>query len=75
VRWARRLTHPENDAAFRASLVGQTVLVDIKKDRKQVKNKNTGKYERVDEYENVLVYKPRKAAKAAVAVEAGAAVS
>ena len=49
---------PKNDAEFRKALVGRTLLVDIKKDRKQVKNKATGKYERVDEYENVLVYKP-----------------
>jgi len=63
---------PKNDAAFRASLVGQTVLVDIKKDRKQVKNKMTGKYERVDEYENVLVYKPKKQAAAEPQVEAAA---
>jgi hypothetical protein len=52
---------PKNDSAFRASLVGKSVLVDIKKDRKQVKNSQTGKYERVDEYENMLVYKPGKA--------------
>lgn len=51
---------PKNDAAFRRSLIGKTVLVDIKKDRKRVKDKATGKYERVDEYENVLVYKPAK---------------
>jgi hypothetical protein len=49
---------PKNDAAFRKSLVGRSLLVDIKKDRKQVKDKTTGKYVRVDEYENVLVYKP-----------------
>ena len=51
---------PKNDAAFRAALVGKTLLVDIEKDRKQVKDNVTGKYVRVDEYENVLVYKPAK---------------
>lgn len=49
---------PKNDAAFRKALVGRSLLVDIKKDRKQVKDKSSGKYVRVDEYENVLVYKP-----------------
>jgi hypothetical protein len=63
---------PKNDAAFRAGLVGQSVTADIKKDRKQVKNKSTGKYERVDEYENVLVYKPKKASAPASQVEAAA---
>lgn len=63
---------PKNDAAFRKALVGKTVLVDINKDRKQVKNKATGKYERVDEYENVLVYKPAKQAKVEQQVEAAA---
>lgn len=52
---------PKNDAAFRKALVGRSLLVDIKKDRKQVKDKSTGKYVRVDEYENLLVYKPAKA--------------
>lgn len=59
---------PKNDAAFRKALVGRTLLVDIEKDRKQVKDKATGEYVRVNEYENVLVYKPAKA-KAAPAVE------
>jgi hypothetical protein len=63
---------PKNDAEFRKALVGRTLLVDIKKDRKQVKNKATGKYERVDEYENVLVYKPKKQAAPQQQVEAAA---
>ena len=63
---------PKNDAEFRKALVGRSVTVDIKKDRKQVKNKSTGKYERVDEYENVLVYKPAKAKIAETQVEAAA---
>jgi hypothetical protein len=63
---------PKNDAEFRKALVGRSVTVDIKKDRKQVKNKQTGKYERVDEYENVLVYKAAKAAKVEQQVEAAA---
>lgn len=53
---------PKNDAAFRKSLIGRTITADINKDRKQVKNKSTGKYERVNEMENVLVYKPKKQA-------------
>lgn len=65
---------PKNDAAFRKALVGKTVLVDIKKDRKQVKDKATGKYERVDEYENVLVYKPAQK-KSVAAVEAAEAAA
>lgn len=48
---------PKNDAAFRKSLVGRKLIVDITKDRKQVKDKATGKYEYVDEYENKLLYK------------------
>lgn len=65
---------PKNDSAFRKALVGRSVLVDIKKDRKQVKDKMTGKYERVDEYENVLVYKPaqKKSVPAIEAAEAAA---
>lgn len=63
---------PRNDAAFRKALVGRSLLVDIERDRKQVKNKATGAYERVNEYENVLVYKPAKAAKVEQQVEAAA---
>lgn len=60
---------PKNDAAFRKSLVGRKLIVDITKDRKQVKDKATGKYEYVDEYENKLLYKgaPKQAAPAEVA--------
>ena len=63
---------PKNDAAFRKALIGKSILADIEKDRKQVKNKATGKYERVNEYENVLVYKPAKQAKVEQQVEAAA---
>lgn len=63
---------PKNDAAFRKALVGRTLLADIKKDRKQVKDNVTGKYVRVDEMENVLVYKPAKAKAASAPVEAAA---
>jgi len=65
---------PNNNAAFRRSLVGRSVWVNIKKDRKRVKNKATGKYERVDEYENVLEYIPAKkqATKAVEQAEAAA---
>jgi len=65
---------PKNDSAFRKALVGKSLLVDIKKDRKQVKDKSTGKYVRVDEYENVLVYKPPAKVNASAEV-AEAAVS
>lgn len=66
---------PKNDAAFRKALVGRTLVADIEKDRKQVKNKTTGKYERVNEYENVLVYKPGKAAQASAPVETAEAAA
>ena len=65
---------PKNDAAFRKALVGRTLVADIEKDRKQVKDNVTGKYVRVNEYENVLVYKPGKT-KAVVQEQAEAAVS
>jgi hypothetical protein len=60
---------PKNDAAFRKSLVGRKLIVDITKDRKQVKDKVTGEYVYVDEYENKLLYKgaPKQAAVADVA--------
>lgn len=60
---------PRNDAAFRKSLVGRKLIVDITKDRKQVKDNVTGKYVYVDEYENKLLYKaaPKQAAVADVA--------
>lgn len=59
---------PKNDAAFRQSLVGRKILVDITKDRKRVKD-STGKYVYVDEYENKLIYKgaPKAAPKSDVA--------
>lgn len=64
---------PKNDAAFRKSLVGRKLIVDITKDRKQVKDKVTGKYEYVDEYENKLLYKGApKAAPAPDVAEAAA---
>lgn len=51
---------PKNDAAFRKSLVGKKLIVDITKDRKQVKDNASGKYVYVDEYENKLIYKPQE---------------
>lgn len=59
---------PKNDAAFRQSLIGRKIIVDITKDRKQVKD-STGKYVYVDEHENKLLFKgaPKEAAKAEVA--------
>lgn len=67
---------PKNDAAFRKALVGRTLVADITKDRKQVKDNVTGKYVYVNEHENKLVYKPGKPAAASAPVEAAeAAVS
>lgn len=65
---------PKNDAAFRKELIGRTLTVNVKKDRKQVKNSSTGKYERVNEYENVLEYVASKP-KATTQVQAEAAAS
>ena len=60
---------PRNDAAFRKSLVGRKLLVDITKDRRRAKDNVTGKYVYVDEYENKLLYKgqPKAQPKADVA--------
>lgn len=60
---------PLNDNAFRKSLVGRKLIVDIEKDRRQVKDKSTGEYVRVDEYENKLLYRgaPKATPKAEVA--------
>jgi hypothetical protein len=60
---------PRNDAAFRQALVGRRMIVDIVKDRRQVKDNVTGKYVYVDEYENKLLYKgaPKAAPKPDVA--------
>lgn len=60
---------PRNDAAFRQSLVGRKLIVDITKDRRQVKDNTTGKYVYVDEFENKLIYKgqPKETASAPIA--------
>lgn len=60
---------PLNDKAFRRSLVNRSLIVDITKDRRQVKDNVTGKYVYVDEYENKLLYRgaPKAAAQAPVA--------
>jgi hypothetical protein len=60
---------PRNDATFRKSLVGRKLIVDITKDRRQVKDNVTGEYVFVNEYENKLLYKgqPKAAPKADVA--------
>lgn len=65
---------PRNDAAFRKSLVGRKLIVDVTKDRKQAKDNVTGKYVYIDEYENKLIYRgqPKQAAKADVAEAAQA---
>jgi hypothetical protein len=64
---------PDNTKAFRKSLVGRRLIVDITKDRKQVKDNVTGKYVYVDEYENKLLYKG--APKAAPAPEVSEAAA
>ena len=60
---------PRNDKGFRDSLKGRKIIVDITKDRRQVKDNVTGKYVYVDEYENKLLYKgaPKQTAKPEVA--------
>lgn len=60
---------PRNDAEFRKSLVNRRIIVDITKDRRQVKDNVTGKWVYVDEYENKLIYKgtPKAAPKPEVA--------
>jgi hypothetical protein len=65
---------PYNDAKFRKSLVGRKLIVDITKDRRQVKDNVTGKYVYVDEYENKLIYRgqPKAAPKPDVAEAAQA---
>lgn len=62
---------PKNDAAFRKALLGRKLLVNIKKDRKQVKD-SQGNYVRVDEMENVLEYKAAKPQASAPVAEAAA---
>lgn len=64
---------PKNDKAFRASLVGRKVIVDITKKRRQAQD-SSGRYVNTDEFENELIYKgsPKQAA---VAPAAEAAVS
>lgn len=65
---------PKNDAKFRKALIGRRLIVDITKDRKKVKDKSTGKYVYVDEYENKLLYRgaPKQATAAPEAAEAAA---
>lgn len=60
---------PRNDKAFRESLKGRRIIVDITKERRQVKDNVTGKYVNTDEYENKLIYKgaPKRAATSEVA--------
>jgi hypothetical protein len=48
---------PRNDKAFRDSLKGRTLVVDITKDRRQAEDKTTGKWSYIDEYENKLLYR------------------
>jgi hypothetical protein len=60
---------PRNDKAFRESLKGRRIIVDITKDRRQVYDNVKQKYVNTDEYENKLIYKgqPKAAPKADVA--------
>lgn len=64
---------PRNDKAFRQSLVGRQLIVDITKDRRQALDNATGKYVNIDppEYVNNLLY--RGAPKAVAATEEQAA--
>lgn len=65
---------PLNDKAFRKSLVNRSLIVDITKETKQVKDKTTGEYVWVKgEFENKLLY--RGAPKPAVAPEAAEAAA
>ncbi len=60
---------PKNDKAFRDALVGRKLLVDITKERRQVKDNVTGKYVNTEEYENKVIYRgaPKVAAQPDVA--------
>lgn len=60
---------PRNDKAFRESLKGRKLIVDITKERRQVYDNVKQKYVNTDEYENKLIYKsaPKKAATSEVA--------
>lgn len=62
---------PLNDAAFRKSLVGRRVLVDITKEKRQAYDSTQDKYVNTDEYENKLIYRGQpKAAPAPQVAEA-----
>lgn len=66
---------PLNDKAFRKSLVNRSLIVDITKETKQVKDKATGEYVWAKgEFENKLLYRgaPKQAAAAPEAAEAAA---
>jgi hypothetical protein len=65
---------PKNDADFRKSLVGKKFVADISKDKRQVYNQTSGKYEKVEgEFENHLRnLRPVKAAVAETQAEAAA---
>lgn len=65
---------PRNDKAFRDSLVGRQIVVDITKDKKQALDNVTGKYVNTDEFVNNLLYRgaPKAAAASAPAEEAAA---
>lgn len=60
---------PKNDKAFRESLKGRHIIVDITKDRRQVFDNVAKKYVNTDEHENNIIYKgqPKAAPKAEVA--------
>lgn len=60
---------PRNDKAFRESLKGRRLIIDITKDKREVKDNVSGKYVKTDEYENNFLYKgaPKKAVEAPIA--------
>lgn len=60
---------PRNDKAFRDSLRNRRLIIDITKEKREVKDNVTGKYVKTDEYENNYLYKgqPKQAATQEVA--------
>jgi hypothetical protein len=64
---------PTNDKAFRKSLEGRKIIVDITKDKRRVFDEAKKKWVNSDEYENNLVYKGTPKAAAQPDVEAATA--
>jgi hypothetical protein len=65
---------PRNDKAFRDSLKGRRIIVDITKKRREVYDQQAKKYVKTEEYENELFYRgqPKAAPKPDVAEAAQA---